>query len=232
MVAKAERNAVPRSAPEQRSGVAEVSEIARRRSHRRSATNRVSDERWKQILQAGSRVFRDVGYTQATLENVAVEANVNRATLYYYVSSKADLLVALLEGVLEQFMAEVERICDLPIEPPDKLRRVIAAHVRSLDEHPEHFIYLAENVDKIITIEGEVILAFGHTFGEHLRTIIEQGIRGGAFRADLDARVAMLALTGMLAWIHRWYAPDGANTLSEIGEQFADIAIGGMAAPG
>jgi len=215
-----------------RPSAGEVSEIGRRRRERRQASSRASDVRWHDILQAGSRVFREVGYPTATLENVAVAADINRATLYYYVSSKADLLVALLEGVLQQFMAEVAQICDLPLDPHEKLRRVMAAHVRSLDEHPEHFIYLAEDVDKIITTEGDAILAFGRTFGGHLRGIIEEGIEVGAFRSDLDPRLAMLAVSGMLAWIHRWYAPDGPNTLAEIGERFADMIIGGMSAAG
>ena len=145
--------------------------------------------------------------------------------------TKVDLLVAVLESSVQQLSREIDEISALPVSPSVKLRRIIASHVRSLDEHPEHFIYLAENVHRIISEEGETILVFGREYGERIRTVITEGIEQGEFRPDLDPRLAMLAISGMLNWIHRWYDPNGPNTLAEVGETFADIAIGGLGAP-
>ena len=72
------------------------SAMAQRRAERRGAERRNSDERWLAILEAGSRVFRKFGYASATLEDVAKEVGINRATLYYYVADKSELLVAIL----------------------------------------------------------------------------------------------------------------------------------------
>jgi len=34
----------------------------------------------------------------------------------------------------------------------------------------------------------------------------------------------------MMNWSHRWYEPDSAHGLSEIGEQFAALALDGLLA--
>lgn len=210
---------------------AELSEIGRRRIERRNATGRKSDERWREILQAASRVFRRLGYAQTTLEAVAAEANLNRATLYYYVRTKADLLTALLEGVLVPYSAEITTICALPIDPADKLRLIIGKHAEELEHHPEHFIYLEENVHKIISEGGDFIKAFAREYGERLRCIIIEGMDRGTFRDDLDPTLAMLSISGMLNWIHRWYTPEGPSTLQQIGDTIAEMAIGGLTPP-
>jgi TetR/AcrR family transcriptional regulator, cholesterol catabolism regulator len=176
-------------------------------------------------------VFRRLGYAQTTLEAVAAEANLNRATLYYYVRTKADLLTALLEGVLVPYGIEMTTICELPIDPADKLRLIIGKHVEELEQHPEHFIYLEENVHKIFSEGGDFIKAFAREYGDRLRRIIIEGMDRGTFRSDLDPTLVMLSISGMLNWIHRWYTPEGPNTLQEIGDTIAEMAIGGLTPP-
>ena len=58
------------------------SDISRRRVERRMATGRKSDDRWQRVLAGASKAFREIGYAQTTLEDVAAEAGISRATLY------------------------------------------------------------------------------------------------------------------------------------------------------
>jgi AcrR family transcriptional regulator len=208
--------------------ITEMSEIGKRRQQRRNSSRRRSDERWKQIQQAASIVFRRLGYAQTTLEAVATEANLNRATLYYYVETKADLLTALLEGVLRSYGDEIEAICQLRIDPDEKLRMIILRHVESLEEHPEHFIYLQENVHKIFSTGSDFILQHAHDYGERVRRVLLEGIEKGTFRDDLDPTIVMLSLSGMLNWVHRWYTPEGPSTLQQVGHTVAELTIGGL----
>jgi AcrR family transcriptional regulator len=208
--------------------ISEISEIGRRRLQRRISTGRKSDERWKQILQAASVVFRRLGYGRSTLEAVATEAKLNRATLYYYVETKAELLTALLEGVLRNYGEEIDAICRLPIDPAEKLRMVIRKHVESLEEHPEHFIYFQENVDKIFSEDAQFIVQHAHDYGARVRRVVIEGMEKGTFRDDLDPTLVMLSVSGMLNWVHRWYTPEGPNTLHDIGDTVAELAIGGL----
>ena len=50
----------------------------------------------QQILIAASKLFMELGYGAVSMEQVAREANVSKATLYAHFKSKNDLFVAML----------------------------------------------------------------------------------------------------------------------------------------
>ncbi|SNY94134.1 transcriptional regulator, TetR family [Cohaesibacter sp. ES.047] len=52
----------------------------------------------RQILAAAERLFLEHGYVGTTMDAVAEEAAVTKQTVYRYFPSKADLVIALIEG--------------------------------------------------------------------------------------------------------------------------------------
>ena len=57
--------------------------------------------------------------------------------------------------------------------------------------------------------------------------VIKEGIAKGEFRADLDARLATLAILGMCNAASSWYAKENAS-IAEIGAEFARLVIDGI----
>jgi AcrR family transcriptional regulator len=206
--------------------------MAQRRQERRLLPRRDSDERWAAILDAGPRVFHRLGYAQATLEDVAKEVGLNRATLYYYVADKAELLIAILDEPIHRMTADLKAIVSLDLPASERLERAIGQHMQTLDEnYPGLFISLAENLHLLTIGTDRDIQKNARAYADLFMSIIEDGIRAGEFRADVDPRLMMLAIVGMMNWSHRWFAPDGRNTLPEIGEQFAKLALDGLRRP-
>lgn len=211
---------IPTSAPE--------SDNARRRQERRAADRRLSKERWLAILEGAAAVFRRVGYARARLEDVAAEVGINRASLYYYVGTKEELLIALLEPPAFEMTRHCREalLADAPAD--QKLRRALRAFIDDLQTHPELFILFTESRHIATLPEAEAIIDNANTYGEVLLAIIKEGIATRVFRTDLDARLVMLGILGMHNWIHRWYVPEGRNTLNEIGDAFAEMVMSGL----
>ncbi len=59
------------------------------------------------ILNAAIRVFAQKGYHQATMDDVAEQAELGKGTLYYYFRSKDEILLQLLEDNTREFFAEI-----------------------------------------------------------------------------------------------------------------------------
>jgi AcrR family transcriptional regulator len=59
------------------------------------------EERREAILEAALSVFSDLGYTQATLNDVADRVGVTKGCLYHYFESKERLLLELIEDRVE-----------------------------------------------------------------------------------------------------------------------------------
>ena len=54
----------------------------------------------QKILTAASRLLADRGYEAVTLENVAAEAGVNKASIRYNFGNKAGLLMAVVDALI------------------------------------------------------------------------------------------------------------------------------------
>ncbi|MDT5221908.1 MAG: TetR/AcrR family transcriptional regulator, cholesterol catabolism regulator [Mycobacterium sp.] len=153
---------------------------------------------------------------------------LDRATLYCYVGSKEELLVA----VIEQPAYEMTRHCRQALEsnaPADqKLRRALRAYLEDLIRYPELFLLFSESQQMAALFEARDVVENADAYGKTLLAIVTEGVRSGVFRSDLDPRLVILGILGMHNWIHRWYVPGGRNTLAEIGDTFAEMILAGL----
>lgn len=208
------------------------SEIARRRAERREAGGRRSDQRWDDVLAAAAEVFRRMGYAQARLEDVAQEVGISRATLYYYVGTKEELLVALLEDPIAQVTASLKKVASQKLPASEKLASSLREYLHLLEEHPTLFIFLSENIHKVMSgPEAEEIRANADSYGRVLTKIVADGMKAGEFRDDIRPQVAVLGIIGMFNWMHRWYVPSGKESLSAIGEDFVTMSLAALEPP-
>jgi AcrR family transcriptional regulator len=80
------------------SGVADSRPISRRERLRR--------EREEQILEAAAAVFARKGFHQATIQEIAEQADVAAGTIYNYYADKRDMLVAITRQVIANTASE------------------------------------------------------------------------------------------------------------------------------
>lgn len=207
-----------------------ASDIARRRMERRLASGRKSDARWREVLDGAARVFQRLGYPQTTLEDIAAEVGINRATLYYYVGTKEELLVSLLHKPIEAMRERLEEIVGRDLSARDKLAEALRSYVSAMQERPELFIFVGENIHKVMSgQEAEDIQRNADRWGRLLADVIAEGAKAGEFRDDLDPQVATLGIVGMFNWTYRWFDPAGPKRLAEFGETFIDMALSSLA---
>ncbi len=195
---------------------------------RRAADRRPSNARWRKILEGAAVVFLRDGYARARLEDVAAEVGINRASLYYYVGTKEELMVALIEAPAYEMTRHCRDAVKAELPADEKLRLALRAYIEDLQTHPELFVLFNESQHLSTIPEAKPIVANADAYGKTLLSIVQEGVDSGAFRSDLDARLVMLGILGMHNWIHRWYVPGGRNSLNEIGEVFAELVLSGL----
>jgi AcrR family transcriptional regulator len=196
---------------------------------RRQASGRRSDARWAEILAGAGRVFARLGYGQSTLEDVAGEVGISRATLYYYVGTKEELLVGLLHDPIETMRTRLDEVAALPVSAPERLEAALREYVRTMAELPELFIFLSENVHQVMSgPEADHIRDNADRYGRTLAEVIRSGAKAGEFRTDIDPSIAVLGIIGMFNWMHRWYNPAGERSLAEFGDVFIEMALSSL----
>jgi TetR/AcrR family transcriptional regulator, cholesterol catabolism regulator len=211
------------------------SQISRRRAAARLESSSRYTERRTSLIEAAARIFSAKGFRSAGLDEIAAAAGLDRASLYYYVSSKRELFYEVVHEAVEANVVKAEEIRDSVAEPAEKLRALIVELMVSYAAHyPYLFVFIQEDIGKVATGKSkagrklnELILRFDAT----VTAIIEQGAQAGVFRSDVPPRVSAFGLIGMVNWTHRWFTPDGPMTGRELGEAFATLLWDGLRSP-
>ena len=108
-----------------------ASAIGKRRSAAKEDSTEVYQKRRKEIGLAAVRVFNKLGFTGASISAVAAELDIDRASLYYYISSKEELFDEILREVIERNASISRRILASKVSPRRKLRELIIALMSS-----------------------------------------------------------------------------------------------------
>ena len=102
-----------------------------------------TDERRRQLLDAGARVFTERSYDDASMAEVARAAGISKGLLYHYFPSKRDLFVATLEAAAAELREITEPDPSLPV--PEQLVSVLDAYLAWIDEHADSYAKLMES---------------------------------------------------------------------------------------
>lgn len=193
-----------------------------------------------QVLDVAARLFGERGYEATPLDEVARELGVLKGSLYYYISSKADLLDLLNRRRLEELIeaaAEVSRL-QAPVEA--RLERILRAHLRSIDqfspESSQWFVRVAAKKRPTPRAERRSTAELSpwtlhHQYEDLIRQLIVEGMSAGAFRPDLDAQVATLGILGACNWLTHWYRRGGRLTIDEVAESLLALLLDGLRLP-
>lgn len=77
------------------------------------------------ILNAAFEVFRENGFSNASVKDIAVKAGLGKGTLYEYFQNKEDLFINVVQAKASSFFEEVNRRMTAKIELQDKLNEII-----------------------------------------------------------------------------------------------------------
>lgn len=187
-------------------------------------------ERRQEIVRVAANVFKEKGFAAATLNDIAGRLGTDRASLYYYVANKEELLQEIVRGVITENVASAEKVQARAGSGTDKLAALIEDMMLSFDRNYPHMYVYIEDFARISRQEStwaKDILASTRRFEEIVVAILEEGQRDGSLRSDLANDLSALALFGMVNWTHRWYRPGSRHSPKKIAATLTAIFLDG-----
>jgi AcrR family transcriptional regulator len=209
------------------------SNIGRRRSAAKEDSSASYQARRKEIAEAAVRVFNRLGFQGATMSAVADELDIDRASLYYYISSKEELFDELVRVGVERNLDLAKRIEASHMSPRRKLRELITALMTSYGDHyPLFYIYIRENLSHVSDKRFEwarYLRKLNNETVDAVIAIIEQGYADKSFRNVGSSRVVAYGVLGIVGWTHRWFRPEKSNiSAEEVGKTYAELLLAGL----
>jgi TetR/AcrR family transcriptional regulator len=151
----------------------------------------------KKLLEVGTRLFAERGLYGVSIRELSQAAGASISMISYYFGGKNGLYSAVLE---EQF-ACFKQIEEFRLQGAEPLN-VIEAYLRwTIQRHRNHphllRFYTSELTNPTPCFATIVSPAMNKVF-RILVEVVEEGVRRGQFRRDINAVNAVLALAGMI----------------------------------
>ncbi|GAB6875413.1 TetR/AcrR family transcriptional regulator [Thermaerobacter litoralis] len=187
--------------------------------------------REQEILDAARKLFRQKGYYATTMQDIAEAVGLQKASLYHYIRSKEALLLQIAGETMRLFHAELDRIQAAGGSVAQQLAAAIRAHVKVVAEHQETLTVLFRESHALPPEHAEKVRGETGRYTRRLTELIARGVAAGELR-PVDPGAACLAILGACNWMYRWYSADGRLTPQQIGDQFVEVILHGLLAPG
>lgn len=180
-----------------------------------TARNREETPRSREIATVSARLFRQAGYRETSIRDIAEALQIKSASLYYHYENKDEILYAIAHGLMQDFVAEVTPVLREHADPVDAIGAVVAAHLR--------FDYA--RLDEVLvsgrerrSLPAELQRPINNLRARHrhaLRDRIAEGAAAGAFDVA-DPALAASAVLDLLTGVKEWYHPPRDGRLDSI----------------
>jgi AcrR family transcriptional regulator len=175
---------------------------------RRPPPEELVERRRTQIIEAAYEVFAIKGYSATGIADIAERLGIGHGTFYRYFKNKRDILDQVVDYVVERIMRALEVETAEPAttldEFRDQLRRIGESLFALLDSEPglgQVVLLEATSIDEEMT---QRVLGLIDTFGALAGAFLQNGVKRGFLRKDLDTdsvgrAVTSLTLPGLFA---------------------------------
>ena len=199
-------------------------------AERRPITSRMSgDARRAQIREVAADLFDRSGYRDTSMDRIAEEVGIKKASLYYYFPSKDRLLIEMHDEMIELIIASHEARMEAGTATASDLLRGMMTDIISLQEtHPGSLRVFFEHFKEIPEPERTRVTERRAVYERYLREQLQRGMDEGEFKS-LDIRFATFAILGMANWSYQWFRPGGTATAEQVAAAFWTMLSEGIA---
>jgi AcrR family transcriptional regulator len=196
-------------------------------SNRLEPTSRNYDEKLQRILKTSAKIFAEKGFHRTSVRDISRATKMSLAGLYYYFTTKEELLYLIQERCFVTLLQRWERAAVPEMDVRTRIR-VFAENHLSFFCHNMHEMKVMAHEDESLTGEFQVkILVLKRRYVKVIMDLIRE-LQDQEDGKNVDLRVATFALFGMMNWIYTWYQPKRDLPAPQLIEQMLRIYFFGL----
>jgi TetR/AcrR family transcriptional regulator, cholesterol catabolism regulator len=181
------------------------------------------------VLSEGARLFCEQGYAAATTRELSRRLGINKASLYYHVAKKEDLLHQICMVAMTRIYEAVCTAVESETEPAERIRALINAHLQStLTDFDLHATMMLE-MKHLAGQQLEEVMEARNRFEGLVGSTVRAAQRAGAIRHDMPAAYLRILLLNLLNWPLTWYVPGAGMTPEKLSLYTYELYMNGAA---
>jgi TetR/AcrR family transcriptional regulator, cholesterol catabolism regulator len=174
------------------------------------------------LINIAIDLFAKKGFSVTTMRDIAKEAGVNLALIYYYFKDKEELLYYIVERSSRELVDTLREVQSSIADPFEGLKEMITRQVL--------FSNKSWKETKLITIEGDHLHDERKKDCENLQRQVYdiykvqlQRMKEAGYLSDVNLTVVNFTIFGMINWFYRWYKEGQNLTEKDIAKEMIKI---------
>ena len=170
-------------------------------------SEKLSKEKENAIIDAARKRFAHYGFSKVTMEEIAGDVEMGKASLYYYFPTKEDLFRAVILQEQNELKKSIELILEKPKCASEKLHEYVEQRMKffriliNLGTLSVHSYFDTKSVFKKLFLDFELVEL------DLIKKIIDEGKLKNEFNSDLPEDIALIflhILQGLRCRVLRW----------------------------
>jgi AcrR family transcriptional regulator len=178
------------------------------------------------VIRAAAREFNRKGYHNTSLDDIAARLEVTKPTVYYYVTSKEQLLFECFVAGIELIRTAFRDVRRSSAPARERLQAVLRHYGEAVASEFGWCMVRAEDQD-LAPAMSRHIKALKSEIDHGIRRLLREGVQDGSIE-PCDPKMTAFALAGALNWIAHWYREDQSLTGAQIAAAFVTVFEGGL----
>ena len=199
---------------------------------RKTASAGASSRRWQEVVDVSAEVFYRLGYSEASVGDVAAALGITKGSLYHYVQNKEDLLYAIIREVHGLTRENLERAQAREGPALERLRQFFVGHVRINTDHLEKSALVYRDLRHLSAVRRRQVIRARDKVEAFVRQLLGDGVRERTVCELADLRLASIEMFSTANGIYQWYRHGGPHTAEVVAQSVADFAVAAVACDG
>jgi AcrR family transcriptional regulator len=179
------------------------------------------------VIDAAIGLFSRKGYTATSTREVAKILGIQKATLYYHVESKEDLLFLICQSSLTQIQNDVETAIRDTHDPLERIQTLIRSHIESLLRDEARHSTTFTEMRALSEERLQQIMKLRDNYENMVRSVLQDAQDAGVLRPDIEVKYLSLALLGIMNRVMVWYRRGGPLSPTQIGRLLGVLFLAG-----
>jgi TetR/AcrR family transcriptional regulator, cholesterol catabolism regulator len=178
------------------------------------------------IGRAAAKLFDRKGYLETSLKDISDEAGVSKGAIYYYFSSKHEILFFILDTYMDSLLDGLEEA--LARLPPGarRIEFITRRHLSLYNNRVPEAKALLVDANSLPAADFRKIAAKQKRYARLLADALSEYL--GPKVPAVNAKAIAYVLFGMCNSVMHWHDPEGPIKLAELTQMCLDIFLHGV----
>jgi len=180
------------------------------------------------IVSSAQLLFAKFGLKRVTIDDIAKEAHVSKATIYKYFKNKTEVFDRVVQNEVESLLTLIRNDVKAQDSAVEKLRAHLTIRLGKISEFVNFHRVIQESWGDYRPHIAQVRMEFMTREQCTIAEILKLGTESGELRVEDPNKAAAILVLTLTSVEYQWALDDGRFSLSELVDTMLDMMVSGI----